>query len=69
MMTKENKGVIKKTIKTGLVYGFGQCSMFVVYAVLFYAGALFTTRYNLGFRELYRALFSIIFAAYGAGMA
>jgi ATP-binding cassette subfamily B (MDR/TAP) protein 1 len=69
IITRENKGVCKSTVITGLLYGFGQSSMFIVYAALFWAGAHFTTRYDLTFKNLFRALFSIIFAAYGAGMA
>lgn len=69
VITRDNKNVCKGTIVTGLLYGFGQSAMFIVYAGMFYAGALFTTRYGLSFRDLFRALFAIIFAAYGAGMA
>ena len=35
----------------------------------FYAGSEFTIRYGLTFQNLFRALFAIIFAAFGAGMA
>ena len=35
----------------------------------FYAGSEFTIRYGLSFQYLFRALFAIIFAAFGAGMA
>ena len=43
--------------------------MFLVYAAIFYAGAVFTMKYGLKFQDLFRALFSIIFAAFGAGMS
>lgn len=65
----ENKDICKKTVTTGLLYGFGQSSLFYVYAAMFYAGAIFTIEYELSFQDLFRALFSVIFAAYGAGMA
>jgi len=66
---ESNSDICRSTVITGLLYGFGQSAMFFVYAVMFYAGALFTTRYGLEFQDMFRALFSIIFAAYGAGMA
>lgn len=63
------KGASCKGLKTGLIYGLGQASMFVVYAAVFYAGAIFTYKYDLSFQDMFRALFGIIFAGFGAGMA
>lgn len=52
-----------------LFFGLGQFGNFGVYACVFYFGAVFTYTYGLSFRDLFRALFSVFFAAYGAGMS
>jgi ATP-binding cassette subfamily B (MDR/TAP) protein 1 len=51
------------------LYAIGQFSMFAVYALIFYVGAVFTVEYNLSFQDLFRALFSVIFSAFGVGMS
>ena len=66
---KENTTKISKKILSSVFYGVGQFGQYAVYAVTFYAGAEFTQRNGLSFRNLFRALFSIIFAAFGAGMS
>ena len=66
---KECAQSIGRHIFSGLVYGTGQFGMFAVYALTFYAGAEFTIRIGLTFQNLFRALFAIIFAAFGAGMS
>lgn len=53
----------------GCLYGFAQSEIFMVYACILYAGAHFTTRYGLSFQNLYRALFTVVYSAYGAGMS
>lgn len=65
----KSKTLTKSSVGAGLLYGLGQASMFLVYAAIFYAGARFTVQYGLKFQDLFRALFSIIFAAFGAGMS
>lgn len=51
------------------LYAIGQFSMFAVYALIFYVGAVFTMEYNLSFQDLFRALFAVIFSAFGVGMS
>lgn len=69
IISGKNTKLTKSSIGAGLLYGIGQASMFLVYAAIFYAGAKFTTQYGLKFQDLFRALFSVIFAAFGAGMS
>ena len=53
----------------GFVYGLAQATVLLVFGVLFYAGAVFTTEYGLTFENLFRTLYVIFYASYGAGMA
>lgn len=76
LVEKFNEAVDKEEGKTtcsiivvSIIYGIGQFGMFAVYALTFYAGSEFTIKYGLSFKDLFRALFAIIFAAFGAGMS
>jgi ATP-binding cassette, subfamily B (MDR/TAP), member 1 len=51
------------------MFGISQFSMFGVYALVFYIGAVFTKEIGLDYLSLFRALFAIMFGAYGAGMS
>lgn len=64
----ENTPKLGILIFSSIAYGIGQFAMFAVYALTFYAGSEFVVKYGLGFNDLFRALFAIIFAAFGAGM-
>jgi ATP-binding cassette subfamily B (MDR/TAP) protein 1 len=64
----ENDSKVSSTLIKGIVYGIGQFAMFAIYSLTFYAGAEFTMKYDLQYRDLFRSLFAIIFAAFGAGM-
>ena len=44
-------------------------SMFIIYAVVFFVGAIFVRDGKLNFTDLLVSLFSILFGAFGAGMA
>lgn len=46
-----------------------QMTQFIVYAVVFWVGAVFVKDYGLTFSNLMVAIFSLLFGAYGAGMA
>jgi ATP-binding cassette subfamily B (MDR/TAP) protein 1 len=48
--------------------GFAQFAMFIVYSIIFYAGAEFTLKYNLGFQDFFRSFMGVVFAAVGASM-
>ena len=60
---------ITKVSINSVIYAVGQFGMFAVYALTFYAGSEFVTKYGLRFEDLFTALFAIIFAAFGAGMS
>ena len=44
-------------------------SMFLIYAFVFYIGAIFTEEIDLSFKDMYQAIFGVMFAAFGAGNA
>lgn len=67
-VSEENNISGCKMFTAAMFYGIGQFSMFAVYALTFYAGAVFTQTDGLSFKNMFRALFAIIFAAFGAGM-
>lgn len=41
--------------------------MFIVYAVLFYVGAVFSRDYNVSTNDMFTAIFALMYAAFGAG--
>jgi ATP-binding cassette subfamily B (MDR/TAP) protein 1 len=43
--------------------------MFLIYAFVFYIGALFTEKYGLKFKDMYQSIFGVMFAAFGSGNA
>lgn len=53
----------------GAIYGLGQASTFYLYGACFYAGAIFTIEYGLSFKDMFRAVLGIFFAAFGAGLS
>lgn len=56
-------------IVAGIAFGFSQFSQFIVYAVIFYCGAIFINDYGLSITDLFTALFAIMFAAFATGNA
>ena len=44
-------------------------TQFIVYAVVFWVGAVFVKDFGLTFDNLMAAIFSLLFGAFGAGMA
>lgn len=52
-----------------MAFGFSQTSVFVIYAVVFYCGALFVRDGHINMENMFDALFSIMFAAFSAGNA
>ena len=69
LVQKGQKSVFCESLAVGLTYGIAQATIQIIFGILFYAGAIFTTDYNLSFSNLFRALYVILFASYGAGMA
>ena len=58
-----------KEFLLGLLYAIGQWGQFILYAVVFYAAAYFIKNDFVDFNQLFRALFSILFGAFGFGFA
>lgn len=69
IIAKDASTAGKQSTKIGFIYGFGQAAIFIVNAALFFGGAYFTADYGLSFQDLFRAIFLVMFAAYGAGMS
>ena len=57
----------RKAHIAGVSFGFSQFVMFGIYAATFYVGALFHRYYDLAIRDMFAAIFAIMFAAFGAG--
>lgn len=62
-----NSGTITYLLM-GLITGLSQLIMFVVYAVTFYVGALLVEDLQITYDNMFRAIFTILFAAFGVGM-
>ena len=41
--------------------------MFIIYALIFYLGAIFLREYGVSPLDIFKAMFAIMFAAVGAG--
>jgi len=61
------KAAIKKGNFAGLALGISQIIMFLLYAFVFFIGAVFTVKIDLGFKDMFQSVFGIMFAAMGAG--
>ena len=57
----------KKGIIAGLSFGFSNFVMFIMYAVVFYIGAIFVRDTGLDMQDMFTSIFAIMFAAFGAG--
>lgn len=53
----------------GILFGISQGTAFFIMSYIFYLGAVFRRDYGIEYMNVLRALFGIIFAALGAGMA
>ena len=60
---------LKKSFWISILIAFSQFAQFEVYAILFYSGATFVRDYGLTFTNLMVSIFSLMFGAYGAGVA
>lgn len=61
--------ILKKMWKSAFLLAFSQFGMFLVYAVLFYLGAVFVRYSGDKYLDMMTCMFAVIFGAYGAGMA
>ncbi len=65
---KFQKKMLRNQIIIGVLYGFSQFSMFLVYGIVFYLAAVFRLHYGEDMLSTFVAVFVILFGAYGAGM-
>jgi ATP-binding cassette subfamily B (MDR/TAP) protein 1 len=57
----------KKGIQSGLAFGFSQMQIFLIYAVVFYVGAVLHKYQGLSVLDMFTAIFGIMFATFGMG--
>jgi ATP-binding cassette subfamily B (MDR/TAP) protein 1 len=71
ILESKDKSVNKSSFINGILFGLSQFFIFIIYAVLFYAGAQFMvnsdTPMSLG--DFLKGIYCIIFAAFGLGQA
>jgi ATP-binding cassette, subfamily B (MDR/TAP), member 1 len=63
------KTINKTSFVNGIAFGFSQFCMFVTHAIIFYAGGSFLYQGTLTVKNMLRAIFVFIFAAFGLGQA
>lgn len=63
------KTINKTSIVNGVAFGFSQFCMFIIYSIIFYAGGSFMYQGTLTVKNMFRAIFSILFAGFGLGQA
>ena len=66
-LRKPAKAATKKGFVSGLFFGLSQLGIFIVFGVIFYIGSLFMRDYDLEFRQVYQAVFGIMFASIDMG--
>lgn len=69
VLDRLNRNLIKTSVYNGIFYGVSQFVIFILYAVLFYAGGTFKSQGTLEFKPMMRAIFTILFSALGIGIA
>lgn len=62
-----NKPVMSKLFIESLTFGIGQSMVFFIMAYVFFIGAFLRDEYNEDFKDIFRSLFALMWAAYGAG--
>ena len=67
MLINPYKLAVKSGHLSGFLYGASQFVMFVIFALVFYIGTLFTRKYNLDFVDVFTAVYGLIFSAMTAG--
>jgi ATP-binding cassette subfamily B (MDR/TAP) protein 1 len=69
ILRKLNKNLVKSSISQGVSYGISQFVIYILYAIMFYAGGKFKSEGTLTFQNMMRAIFTILFSALGVGIA
>jgi ATP-binding cassette, subfamily B (MDR/TAP), member 1 len=63
------KTINKTSFVNGIAFGFSQFCMFIIYAIIFYAGGSFMYQGTLTVKSMFRAIFVLLFAGFGLGQA
>lgn len=63
------KTINKTSFVNGILFGLSQFFMFITYAALFYAGGSFMYQGTLEMKNMFRAIFVLIFAGFGLGQS
>lgn len=66
-MDKPRQILAKKGHLAGISFGFSQLVMFVLFAVVFYVGAVFYRDGDVEILEMFTAIYAIMYAAIAAG--
>ena len=67
LLIKPLKMATRKGNIAGLLFGFSQLVMFIIFALVFYIGSIFVRNYGVSITDLFTAIYAIIFAAMTAG--
>eukprot|EP00331_Platyophrya_macrostoma_P007656 CAMPEP_0176430740 /NCGR_PEP_ID=MMETSP0127-20121128/14418_1 /TAXON_ID=938130 /ORGANISM="Platyophrya macrostoma, Strain WH" /LENGTH=1373 /DNA_ID=CAMNT_0017812657 /DNA_START=12 /DNA_END=4133 /DNA_ORIENTATION=+ len=66
-LEKPKKEALKKGFVSGLMFGISQLGMFFVFGIVFYVGSRFMRDFGLEFKDVYQAVFGIMFATFDMG--
>ena len=69
ILSESKDNIVSQCLIQGFLFGIGQFALFAAYATLFYAGGRFIINGSLNFNDMTRAIMSILFSAFGLGMA
>ena len=58
IVEKGNKEIFCESLAVGFTYGIAQATILIIFGILFYAGAIFTTDHGLTFENMFRAFMS-----------
>ena len=66
-LKKPESLITKKASIAGISLGVSYFAMFGIYSLIFYIGAIFHREYDLNMRDMFAAIFAVMFASMGAG--
>ena len=69
IIMKGTKSLLKNSLLSGFTFGLSQFTIFTTYAVVLYSGGSFIYEGTLQFGNMMKAMFCVIFAAFGVGQA
>jgi len=66
-LEKPKKEAIRKGFVAELLFGISQLAFFIQFGVIFYVSSIFRKYYGEGFRNVYQAVFGIMYATFDMG--